>query len=108
MFSSPAVIEAGQLVYVLVDPDAAIQKLQPFCTNVVGRAEIVCADQGPSKATLLKLIGNTVVGSFMATPAEGHMVAVMSRLGAQLLHRFAELMVSGVCAACSNRMLTSD
>lgn len=108
VFGAPNMADAGQLVCVLAGPKAAVEKVKPYCTGVIGRSEIDLTDQPPSKATLLKLIGNTFVVSLVDTLAEGHVVAEKTGLGVDALHHFVETMFPGPYTAYSNRLLSGD
>ncbi|KAL9621265.1 MAG: hypothetical protein Q9160_004286 [Pyrenula sp. 1 TL-2023] len=108
VFGAPAMADSGQLVFVLAGPKAEVEKVKPYCKGVMGRAEIDFSDQAPSKATLLKVIGNTFIVSMVDTLAEGHVVAEKSGLGVDALHTFIETMFPGPYTAYSNRLKSGD
>lgn len=108
VFGAPAAADAGQLVCVLAGEASAVDKVKPYCEGVMGRANIDYSDQDPSKATLLKVIGNTFITSMVETLSEGHVVAEKSGLGVKQLHQFIETMFPGPYTAYSNRMLSGD
>lgn len=108
VFGAPAMADAGQLVCVLAGPKQGVDKVKPYCTGVMGRAEIDFSDQAPSKATQLKVIGNTFIVSMVDTLAEGHVVAEKSGLGVDALHKFVETMFPGPYTAYSNRLKSGD
>lgn len=109
VFGAPAMAEAGQLICVLAgnDPEA-VARVKPYCKGVMGRENIDLSGHDPSKATLLKLIGNTFVLSMVETLSEGHVIAEKSGLGVDELHRFIELMFPGPYTAYSNRLRSGD
>ena len=98
----------GQLVCVLAGSAAAVDKVKPYTKGVMGRANIDYSDQPHSKATLLKLIGNTFILNMVETLAEGHTLAEKSGLGHENLHQFIEIMFPGPYIAYSGRMMSGD
>ncbi|KAL8243775.1 hypothetical protein R6Q59_010033 [Mikania micrantha] len=108
VFGAPAMADAGQLVCVLAGPAGAVDKVKPFCKGVMGRAEIDFSDHEPSRATLMKLIGNSFILSMVNTLSEGHVLAEKSGLGTKELHQFIEVMFPGPYVAYSNRLMTGD
>jgi 3-hydroxyisobutyrate dehydrogenase-like beta-hydroxyacid dehydrogenase len=108
VFGAPAMADAGQLVCVLAGPAAAVEKVKPYCVGVMGRANVDYSGQDPSKATLLKIIGNTFILSMVSTLSEGHVLAEKSGLGVEELHSFVETMFPGPYTAYSNRLKSGD
>lgn len=108
VFGAPAMADNGQLVCVLAGPTAATEKVKPYTKGVMGRAVIDFAGQPVSKATTLKIIGNTFVLSMVETLSEGHVLAEKTGLGAENLHKFIETMFPGPFAAYSTRMSSGD
>lgn len=108
VFGAPAMAEGGQLICVLAGPASAVEKVKPYCKGVMGRANIDFSDQKPGKATLLKVIGNTMILNMVESLAEGHTMAEKSGLGTQDLHQFIETMFPGPYTAYSNRMMAGD
>lgn len=108
VFGAPAMADSGNLVCVIAGPSAATEKVMPYTKGVMGRANIDFTDQPPSKATTLKVIGNTFILSMVTTIAEGHTLAEKSGLGTDGLHNFLELMFPAPYVAYSNRMLSGD
>lgn len=108
VFGAPAMADAGQLVCVLAGPKEQVDRVKVYCEGVMGRAVIDYSGSEPSKATLLKVIGNTFILSMIETISEGHVVAEKTGLGVDDLHRFIETMFPGPYAAYSNRMRSGD
>jgi 3-hydroxyisobutyrate dehydrogenase-like beta-hydroxyacid dehydrogenase len=108
VFGAPAMADSGSLVCVLAGPKAAVDKVKPYCKGVMGRAEIDFSDQTPSKATLLKVIGNTFIMNMVETLSEGHVLAEKSGLGTENLHQFIAQMFPGPYTLYSTRMLSGD
>jgi 3-hydroxyisobutyrate dehydrogenase-like beta-hydroxyacid dehydrogenase len=100
--------ENGQLVCVLAGPAAAVNKVKPYCTGVMARAEIDFSDNEPAKATLLKVIGNTFILQMVEALSEGHAVAEKTGLGNDNLHKFISTMFPGPYTAYSDRMMKGD
>ncbi|KAF2203830.1 hypothetical protein GQ43DRAFT_438495 [Delitschia confertaspora ATCC 74209] len=108
VFGAPAMASAGSLVCILAGPSPSVQKLLPYTTGVMGRANIDFSSQPPSKATLLKIIGNTFIISMVEALSEGHTLAEKSGLGNEELHQWIEAMFPGPYTAYSARMLAGD
>ena len=108
VFGAPAMADSGSLICVLGGPAADVEKVKPYTTGVLGRAIVDYSDQAPSKATLLKIVGNTFIVSMVTTLAEGHVIAQTSGLGTDELHKFIEVMFPGPYVAYSNRMMNGD
>ncbi|KAL8880200.1 MAG: hypothetical protein Q9198_002344 [Flavoplaca austrocitrina] len=108
VFGAPAMADAGLLICVLAGPKDSIPKVRPYCKGVMGKANIEFSDQPCSKATLLKIIGNTLILNMIESLAEGHTIAEKSGLGNDNLHRFIEVMFPGPYTAYSGRMMSGD
>ena len=108
VFGAPAMAESGQLLCVLAGKPEAVEKIKPYCKGVMGRENIDYSGLEPAKATLLKVIGNTFIGSMVETLSEGHVVAEKTGLGVDQLHKFVEAMFPGPYTAYSTRMKSGD
>ncbi|KAI4237327.1 MAG: hypothetical protein LQ349_001935 [Xanthoria aureola] len=108
VFGAPAMADAGQLICVLAGPEDSIRKVRPYCKGVMGKANIEFSGQSCSKATLLKIIGNTFILNMIEALAEGHTIAEKSGLGNENLHQFIEIMFPGPYTAYSGRMISGD
>ncbi|KAI4262562.1 MAG: hypothetical protein L6R42_002262 [Xanthoria sp. 1 TBL-2021] len=108
VFGAPAAADAGQLVCVLAGPEDSIRRVRPYCRGVIGKANIEFSGQPCSKATLLKIIGNTFILNMIEALAEGHTIAEKSGLGNDNLHQFIEIMFPGPYTAYSGRMMSGD
>ena len=100
--------DAGQLVCVLAGPSAAVEKVKPYTTGVMGKAIIDFGGQPHGQATLLKVVGNTFILNMVETLSEGHVVAEKSGLGVDNLHQFIETMFPGPYTAYSTRLRSGD
>lgn len=103
VFGAPAMADNGQLICVLAGPKADVEKVRPYCKGVMGRAEVDFADQSPGKATLLKVLGNTLVLNMVESLSEGLTAAETTGLGVDNLHAFVEQLFPGPFVAYSNR-----
>ncbi|ROW05580.1 hypothetical protein VSDG_00423 [Cytospora chrysosperma] len=108
VFGAPPMADAGALIPVPAGPKAAVDKIKPYLEGVTARAIIDLSDEPYHKAATLKLLGNTFVFNMIEQVAEGHVLAEKSGLGTQHTHKFIELMMPGVYAAYSSRMLSGD
>lgn len=100
--------ENGQLVCVLAGPANAVKDVIPYCKGVMGRANIDYSDQPHGKATLLKIIGNTLILNMVEALSEGHTLAEKSGLGNDNLHQFIQTMFPGPHTAYSGRLMSGD
>ena len=55
---APAVADAGQLLFVLAGSRAAVERVIPYTTGVMGKAYLHVSEDDFGKASKLKLIGN--------------------------------------------------
>ena len=108
VFGAPAMADNGQLVCVLAGPRAQVDRVKPYCKDVMGRAEIDFSDQPHGAATRLKIIGNTFILGMVETLSEGHTLAEKSGLGSENLHALVATMFPGPYTAYSKRMMTGD
>ena len=108
VFGAPAMADSGSLVCVLAGKAEDIEKVKPYCKSVMGRAEIDYSGQEPSRATLLKIIGNSFVLQMVEALSVGHTLAEKTGLGVDNLHQFIETMFPGPYTAYSTRMRTGD
>ncbi|KAL1959751.1 hypothetical protein VTO42DRAFT_1337 [Malbranchea cinnamomea] len=110
VFGAPPVAEAGQLVCVLAGPREAVERVKPFCAGVMGRANIDLSETSddPGRASMLKVLGNSMIFQTVGAVAEGMVVAEKSGLGTDEFHKFLELVLSGPSVGYSNRMRSGD
>lgn len=108
VFGAPAMADVGQLIAVLAGPKASVDKVKPHFKGVMARAEINMSDEPYSKASTLKIIGNTFILNMVEQLAEGHVLAEKSGLGTGYLHNLIEDLFPGPYAAYSTRMLSGD
>ncbi|KAL9053299.1 MAG: hypothetical protein Q9162_004850 [Coniocarpon cinnabarinum] len=109
IFGAPAMAEAGQVITVLAGPQAAVEKVKPYTTGVIGRLDIDFSDQEPAKASLMKIVGNTLILQMNEALAEGHVLAEKSGLGSENLHTFVTALFGAApYGAYSNRMMQGD
>ncbi|KAI9824080.1 MAG: hypothetical protein M1832_002148 [Thelocarpon impressellum] len=108
VFGAPAMADAGQLVCVLAGRAEDVELVNPYTAGVMGRADIDLSGQAPSKATLLKVIGNTFVLSMIEALSEGHVVAEKSGLGVETLQKFVQALFPGPYTAYSERLRSGD
>ncbi|TQS32741.1 hypothetical protein Golomagni_06936 [Golovinomyces magnicellulatus] len=108
VFGAPAVADAGGLIAVMAGPKASVERARPWFKGVTSRAEIDLSDQPYSKATTLKVIGNTFVFNMVEQLSEAHVLAEKSGLGTQPIHQLVEALFPGPHAAYSTRMLSGD
>jgi 3-hydroxyisobutyrate dehydrogenase-like beta-hydroxyacid dehydrogenase len=106
VFGAPAAAVAAQLVYVLTGDPSSVEKIKPFTQGVMAKATIPL---GPdvSKATLLKITGNTMILGMVEILSEALVFAEKSGLGTDNLNSFVQLMFPGSpFAAYSTQILS--
>ncbi|KAI5365933.1 Putative 6-phosphogluconate dehydrogenase, NADP-binding, 6-phosphogluconate dehydrogenase, domain 2 [Septoria linicola] len=108
VFGAPAMADNGQLVCVLAGSKSLVDRVLPYCTGVMGRAEINYSDQPHGAATHLKIIGNTFILAMVEALSEGHTLAEKSGLGVDNLHAFITTMFPGPYSAYSTRLMSGD
>jgi len=108
VFGAPAMADSGQLICVIAGPEAAVEKMKPYTTGVIGRGVVDFSGQPVQKATLLKVIGNTFVLNMVESLSESHVLAEKSGLGTENLHNFIAMLFPGPYTAYSTRMLSGD
>ncbi|EGC41513.1 6-phosphogluconate dehydrogenase [Histoplasma capsulatum var. duboisii H88] len=120
VFGTAPVADAGQLVCVLAGKKDLVERVKPFCAGVMGRINLdvstpptgaagnedVVVD--PGRASLLKIMGNSLGLNLVDAVAEAMTVAEKSGLGVDTLHNFLELMYPGMYVGYSNRMRSGD
>ncbi|PGH10979.1 hypothetical protein AJ79_05130 [Helicocarpus griseus UAMH5409] len=126
VFGAPAMADAGQLICVLAGKKELIERVKPFCAGVMGRANLdmsvlptsmmtgggdgsqEVAIEDPGRATMLKVLGNSLVLHMVEAIAEAMTVAEKSGLGVDPLHDLLELLFPGPYVGYSNRMRSGD
>ncbi|EGE85199.1 hypothetical protein RJZ56_004419 [Blastomyces dermatitidis] len=99
-----------------------VERVKPFCAGVMGRANLDLSTSptggpagnddndeeepavDPRRASLLKVLGNSLGLNMVDAVAEAMTIAEKSGLGVDSLHNFLELMYPGSYVAYSNRM----
>lgn len=99
--------DSGNLVCVPSGPAHLIERILPY-TKAVGKANIPFRDSPPSKALLLKIVGNTFILSMVEALSEGHTLAEKSGLGVEALQMFLENIFPAPYLAYSKRMQSGD
>lgn len=108
MFGAPAAAVAGQLIIILTGKQSSVEKIIPFTERVIAKATILL---GPdvSKATLLKITGNTMILGMVEILAEALVLAEKSGVGTETLDTFIQLMFpNSPFAAYSKRILSGE
>lgn len=105
VFGAPAMADAGQLIFVVAGPKAAIERIEPCMKGVMGKAVISFEDEPYSKPLQLKLIGNSLVLNMVTGLAEGYTMAEKTGVGIEPLKQFVDSLFGGVYSAYSERMI---
>jgi 3-hydroxyisobutyrate dehydrogenase-like beta-hydroxyacid dehydrogenase len=108
VFGAPAMADNGQLTCILAGPKAATEKVVPYTKGVMGRAIIDFGGQPCEKATILKIIGNTMILNMVESLSEANVLAETSGLGSENLNKFVEIMFPGPYTAYLGRMMSGD
>lgn len=114
VFGVAAMANAGLLICVLSGHKNDVAKVLPYTVGVISRANIdlsyddSSAVQDISKASTLKLIGNSFILSFVEQLGEGLTLAEKSGVGIEPLVQWIDLMFPGPLAKYTERMKTGD
>ncbi|KEF59863.1 uncharacterized protein A1O9_04711 [Exophiala aquamarina CBS 119918] len=95
VFGSPLMAEASQCNMAIAGSTEAVDMVKPYCTGVMAKAVIDFSGQSPSKASLMKIIGNTFVLNAAVLLSEGLVLAEKSGLGAKQLQQFLTALFPG-------------
>ncbi|KKZ67562.1 hypothetical protein EMCG_06796 [[Emmonsia] crescens] len=121
VFGTPPVADAGQLICVLAGKKELVERVKPFCAGVMGRVNLDMSTSptgatgddeaalvDPGRASLLKVLGNSLGLNMVDAVAEAMVVAEKSGLGVDSLHSLLELMFQGPYVTYSNRMRSGE
>ncbi|TRX98943.1 hypothetical protein FHL15_000285 [Xylaria flabelliformis] len=106
VFGAPAAADAGALIFVPAGPKTAIDKLRPYITGVMGRAEIPFDDKPYESSLKLKLLGNTFVINLVTQLGEGLTLGEKTGVGAEPVKQLVDLLFGGVYSGYAERMIT--
>lgn len=107
VFGAPPMAQSGNLVIVLAGDSSALQVVRPFCKSVMGKAVVEVGNE-VSKATALKVTGNTLILSMVTSLAEANVLAEKSGLDTDHLLQFVDNVFAGPYTAYSKRMTGGD
>lgn len=108
VFGPPSFAGSGQLICVLAGTQENIQRVKPYTTGVMGRANIEFIGEDVGQASKMKLLGNSFVLSFVEKLGEGMVLAEKSGVGVDPLIQWLELMLPGVLPAYAMRMKSGE
>ncbi|KAI1116838.1 NAD binding domain of 6-phosphogluconate dehydrogenase-domain-containing protein [Nemania sp. NC0429] len=106
VFGAPAAAEAGVLVFVPAGPKSSIDRLRPYTTGVMGRAEIPFDDKPAESSLKLKLLGNTFILNMVSVLGEGLALGEKAGVGVEPVKQFVDLLFGGVYSAYAERMVS--
>ncbi|ETS82457.1 hypothetical protein PFICI_04333 [Pestalotiopsis fici W106-1] len=106
VFGAPPMADAGQLIFVPAGPKAAVERLRPYTTGVMGKAELPMEDEPYGTASTLKIIGNTFVLNMVTQLGEGFTLAEKTGVGAARVKKFVDGLFGGPYSAYGERMLS--
>lgn len=104
VFGAPAAANAGLLIFVPAGPKSAIDKLRPYTTGVMGRAEIPFEDEPYESSLKLKLVGNTFILNIVTVLGEGLTLGEKTGIGAAPVKQLVDLLFGGVYSGYAERM----
>ncbi|KAL1969874.1 hypothetical protein VTN77DRAFT_7383 [Rasamsonia byssochlamydoides] len=108
VFGAPAFADAGTLICVPAGPKEDVEKMKPYTTGVIARANIDFSGEEVGKASMMKLLGNSFILSFVETLGEGMVLAEKTGLGVEPLKQWLELMFPGALPKYAVRMESGD
>ncbi|GAP90263.1 putative 6-phosphogluconate dehydrogenase protein [Rosellinia necatrix] len=104
VFGAPAAADAGKLIFVPAGPKASIDRLRPYTTGVMGRAEIPFEDGPRESALRLKLLGNAFILNMVCALGEGLTLGEKTGVGAAPVRALVDLLFGGVYSGYAERM----
>jgi 3-hydroxyisobutyrate dehydrogenase-like beta-hydroxyacid dehydrogenase len=79
----------------LAGPKALVQKVIPYTKGVMGKGYLDFSDQDYGNASILKVLGNSVIFAAVEGLAEGLTLAEKSGVGVDALVQFVDNMFPG-------------
>jgi 3-hydroxyisobutyrate dehydrogenase-like beta-hydroxyacid dehydrogenase len=86
-------------------PKSAIDKLRPYTTGVMGRAEIPFDDKPYESSLKLKLLGNAFIINMVTVLGEGLTLGEKVGIGPDPVKQFVDIIFGGVYSAYAERMV---
>ena len=108
IFGAPAFADAGLLVSVVAGPTEAVNKVKPYLTGVTSRMIIDLTGQDISRASLLKVLGNSFILNMIESLGEALVAADKSGLGTDVYQQWVDAFFPGPISKYAERMLTGD
>ncbi|KAI0433485.1 NAD binding domain of 6-phosphogluconate dehydrogenase-domain-containing protein [Xylaria sp. FL1042] len=105
VFGAPAAADAGMLIFLPAGPKSSIEKMRPYTTGVMGRAETPFDDKPYETSLKLKLLGNTFVINMVTQLGEGLVLAEKCGVGVEPVKQFVDLLFGGVYSGYADRMV---
>ncbi|KAI1128245.1 NAD binding domain of 6-phosphogluconate dehydrogenase-domain-containing protein [Nemania abortiva] len=106
VFGAPAAANAGMLLFVPAGPKSSIDKLRPYTTGVMGKAEIPFEDKPYESSLKLKLLGNTFIINMVSILGEGLALGEKAGVGVQPVKQLVDLIFGGVYSGYAERMVS--
>jgi 3-hydroxyisobutyrate dehydrogenase-like beta-hydroxyacid dehydrogenase len=107
VFGPPAMADNGTLIFVLAGKSSSIEKVEPY-TKFMGRA-VIPIDGPASKASLMKITGNTIILNMVEAIAQSLSMAEATGLGTEPVKSFLSHFFGGTpYPAYADRMLQGD
>ncbi|KAF2236498.1 NAD(P)-binding protein [Viridothelium virens] len=107
VFGEPTMAQKGILTCVPCGKREAVDRIRPFLIGVVARAIVDLSGEQPGKASLLKLLGNTLILNTIEMIAESHVFAEKTGLGVENLQKLIETTFSGGPSMIYSRRMSS-
>lgn len=108
VFGAPAAADAGLLVAVPAGPVEAVERVKPYLTGVTSKMIIDMSGQDVSRASLMKVIGNTFILNMVESLGEVLVLGEKSGLGTDVCRQWVEAFFPGPVAGYAQRMLSGD
>ncbi|KAF4625566.1 hypothetical protein G7Y89_g12600 [Cudoniella acicularis] len=102
----PAAAATGQLLCIPAGPKSAIERVRPYLTGVIGRAEISFEDKPCGTALKLKIVGNTCIMNMACQLAEVFTLAEKTEVGTEAMKKWVDVMFGDAYASYADRMLS--
>ncbi|KAL2048675.1 hypothetical protein N7G274_000587 [Stereocaulon virgatum] len=108
VFGEPTMAEAGVILCVPAGKAEAVDRIKPYLIGVICKGIVDFSGEEPSKADLLKVVGNVFVINMIESLAEGHVLAEKTGLGVGKLQELLAAMFPGPYMIFSMKMSTGD
>ncbi|KAJ5938065.1 hypothetical protein N7454_004407 [Penicillium verhagenii] len=103
VFGSAPMAAGGNILMVAAGAPSSMQRISPYIKGVIARDVLEVAEH-PQDASLLKIIGNFLVGGMTEIVGEAHVFAEKSGLGCEIVEKLLEAQFGPLPTMISKRL----